>query len=112
LSKPYANALGEGRVMNNSTAPFLVKPTEPQTPSLALRPRDAARAMGISERTLWAWAHSADDPVPHFRIGRVILFPTNSLKKWLAKQVEKATDERDCDGGQPCNGEDAHDAEQ
>ena len=50
------------------------------TNNLALRPREAAKALGVSERSLWEWTHRGD--VPHFRIGRTILYPVDSLREW------------------------------
>lgn len=54
--------------------------------ALALRPRDAAKALAISERTLWEWTHHGD--IPHVRIGRTILYPTAELQAWLSRQAQ------------------------
>jgi excisionase family DNA binding protein len=56
--------------------------------SLALRPREAAKALGVSERSLWEWTHRGD--VPHVRIGRTIMYPVDSLREWLNRQANKA----------------------
>jgi len=61
---------------------------EPPIPRLALRVRDAAKALGISERTLWGWTNRGD--VPHIRIGTVILYPVDSLRDWLKQQAQRA----------------------
>ena len=58
------------------------------TANLALRPREAAKALGISERTLWAWTHDGD--LPHVRIGRMTLYPVDALRDWLRRRVEVA----------------------
>ncbi len=58
---------------------------EPETP-LAYRPRETARALGISERTLWAKTKAGD--VPHLRLGRAILYPVAMLEQWLREQVQ------------------------
>jgi hypothetical protein len=55
---------------------------------LALRPRDAALALGISERLLWDWTHT--EGVPHVRIGNVVLYPVEVLKNWLAAKAGAA----------------------
>lgn len=64
--------------------------------SLALRPREAARALGISPRLLWQLTH--DGHIPCVRVGtgkrRTVLYPTASLQAWLSRKA--ATDE----GGQ------------
>lgn len=62
--------------------------TEPQTPCLAMRPREAAKALGISERLLWEWTNKG--VVPHVRLGKVILYPVDSLREWLKEQAHTA----------------------
>lgn len=63
-------------------------PTADTTPPrLALRPREAARALGIGERLLWSMTNRGD--VPHVRIGRTILYPIKQLEEWLAEQADK-----------------------
>ena len=57
---------------------------------LALRPRDAARALGISERTLWDWTRT--EGLPHVRIGNVVLYPVGCVKQWLADSVNAAAE--------------------
>jgi excisionase family DNA binding protein len=58
------------------------------TDNLALRPREAAKALGVSERSLWEWTHRGD--VPHVRIGRTILYPVDALRNWLNRQADVA----------------------
>ncbi|MGD9722625.1 MAG: helix-turn-helix transcriptional regulator [Pirellulales bacterium] len=57
---------------------------------LALRPREAAKALGISTRLLWQLTH--DGEIPCVRIGtgtrRTVLYPIATLAAWLEKQVE------------------------
>jgi excisionase family DNA binding protein len=57
-------------------------------PHLSLRPREAAKALGVSERLLWDWTHHGD--IPHVRIGRTILYPVDALREWLNRQAEAA----------------------
>ena len=56
---------------------------------LALRPAQAAKALGISQRHLWAL--TKDGIVPHVRIGsggrKVVLYPVAELQAWLARQT-------------------------
>ena len=49
---------------------------------LAVRPRDAARILGISERTLWSLTKKGE--IPHVRTGRVVLYSIAALEEWLA----------------------------
>lgn len=59
---------------------------------LALRPRDAARVLGISTRTLWALT-APRGPIPCVRIGhgkrQSVLYPVAELRTWLARQTVK-----------------------
>lgn len=62
-----------------------------QTESLALRPREAAQALGISARTLWGLT-APRGPIPCLRIGhgkrQTVLYPVADLKFWLSRQRE------------------------
>lgn len=56
---------------------------------LALRPRDAAKALNIGERLLWSKTNSGE--IPHVRIGRSVLYPIDLLREWLAQQAKKGS---------------------
>lgn len=58
---------------------------QPETPCLAMRPREAAKALGISERLLWEWTNRGE--VPHVRVGKAILYPVDVLRRWLDEQA-------------------------
>ena len=62
---------------------------EPETPCLAMRPRKAAKALGISARLLWD--HTERGAIPHIRLGKAILYPVDSLRDWLKRQAQKGT---------------------
>ena len=64
---------------------------EPETPCLAMRLRQAAQALGISERLLWEWTDRG--LVPHIRLGKAILYPVDSLRDWLKRQAQAAEKE-------------------
>ena len=70
--------------------PNLSAKTEPQAPCLAMRPREAAKALGISERLLWDWTSRGQ--VPHVRVGKAILYPTAVLEDWLKDQAGRPKD--------------------
>ncbi len=59
--------------------------------SLALRPRDAAKALGISARTLWGLT-APRGPIPCLRVGhgkrQSVLYPVADLQTWLSRQAE------------------------
>ena len=62
---------------------------EPETPCLAMRPRKAAKALGISERLLWE--HTERGAIPHIRLGKAVLYPVDSLRDWLKRQAQQGT---------------------
>jgi len=63
---------------------------------LALRPREAARALGISPRLLWQLTH--DGAIPCVRVGsgkrRTVLYPVTVLQNWLGQQARTGERER------------------
>lgn len=64
----------------------ILKPDD-RVPRLALRPAEAADAIGISERTLRSWLRERQ--IPHVRIGNLTLFPIDALRGWLAAEAAK-----------------------
>ena len=53
---------------------------------LGLRPKEAAEALGISERLLWTKTNCGE--IPHCRIGRAILYPVDLLREYLREQAK------------------------
>ena len=60
--------------------------------SLGLRPREAAKALGIGERLLWSKTNAGD--IPHLRVGRAIIYPVDLLRDWMAEQASKPAKSR------------------
>lgn len=57
---------------------------------IALRPREAAEALGVSDRTLRTWMR--DEELPYLRIDRGILIPIADLKEWINERlIRKST---------------------
>ena len=56
-----------------------------QAEALLLRPTQAARLLGISPRKLWGLTKNGK--VPHVRIGRATLYPTETIRRWLEAQT-------------------------
>jgi predicted DNA-binding transcriptional regulator AlpA len=56
---------------------------------LALRPREAAKALSISDRLLWQL--TKDGFVPCVRVGsgkrKTVLYPTSELQAWLSREA-------------------------
>ena len=71
------------------------------TTQLLLRPAEAAKSLGISERQLWE--HTAPrGPIPAVRIGANVRYSPSQLADWIAAQLAEAT-EADRDGADPHN---------
>jgi hypothetical protein len=62
-------------------------PDEAAIPCLALRPRSAARALDMSERKLWEITADLTSRVPHVRLGKMILYPVDDLRRWLSERA-------------------------
>ena len=56
-------------------------------PRLALRPKDAALALGIGARLLWSKTNAGE--IPHLHIGRRVVYPVDLLRDWLGDQAKK-----------------------
>ena len=66
----------------------MTSPQDREPPCLALRPKEAAKALGIGERLLWSKTNAGE--IPHVRIGKAILYPIAALEEWLADQIKGA----------------------
>jgi hypothetical protein len=71
----------KGATMTTNNAP----PQAP--PPLALRPRDAAAALGISERKLWEVTADRTSGIPHVKLGKAVLYPVDELRRWLSDKA-------------------------
>jgi len=64
--------------------------TTDTTPTLALRPREAAKALRISPRTLWQMTR--DGVIPSVRLGdgkrKTVLYPVADLTAWLTASAK------------------------
>lgn len=56
-------------------------------PRLALRPKEAAQALGIGERKLWEITADQTSGIPHARFGKCVVYPVRELENWLAQQA-------------------------
>ncbi len=59
---------------------------------LALRPRDAAKALSISPRHLWQLTR--DGVIPSVKLHRTVLYRPEALAAWLAASERKGGAER------------------
>ena len=72
----------KNRDETGETAPLLAS-------RLALRPKEAAAALGISARKLWEITADQNSGIPHLKIGKSILYPVGPLEQWLAEQAQR-----------------------
>ena len=70
--------MANDRLSNHGSGPLA--PT-----ALALRPREAAKALGISERLLWSLT-APRGSIPAVRIGTCVVYPVAGLQAWLDRQ--------------------------
>ena len=56
----------------------------PSPDPLAVRSREAARLLSISERTLWSLT-APRGPIPVVRLGGAVLYVVESLRRYLAE---------------------------
>ncbi len=59
--------------------------TDVKQAALALRPREAAKAIGVSARTLWGLT-APRGPIPCARVGGCVLYRIAELDAWLREQ--------------------------
>ncbi len=60
--------------------------TMEDVPRLALRAREAAQALAISPRKLWALTKRNE--IPHARLGKVLIYPVEALRLYLWRRLE------------------------
>lgn len=54
---------------------------------LAMRPKEAAKALGIGERLLWSMTNRGE--IPHIKLGKAVLYPVLELQRWLSERAQK-----------------------
>lgn len=76
------------------------RPTHSEPPHpLSLRPKAAARALGVSEKTLWNMTKR--NAIPHARMGTCVVYPWAALQAWLQELTAHPPVKRpeDAEGG-------------
>jgi hypothetical protein len=54
-------------------------------PVMGLRPKQAAKVLGIGERKLWEQSQPRG-PIPCVRLGKTVIYPVEQLRAWMAKE--------------------------
>jgi excisionase family DNA binding protein len=55
------------------------------TEALLLKPKEAAQALAISPRTLWALTQSGE--IRALRTGRILRYSVDTLRAWVASKL-------------------------
>ena len=73
----------------------------PEVPRLALRPREAAIALGMSEKALWSATSLRGGPIPALKHGSRVLYWTHQLQEWADRELARqhAASQVDAEGG-------------
>ena len=70
--------------MDNTSGHFSASaniPAGPPALKLLLTEQEAAKALGISRRTLWTLRNNGQ--IPSIRIGKCVRYSVDSLKQWI-----------------------------
>ena len=76
-------------VHQHTMAQLNVSGTPASASALLVRPREAARLLAISERSLWAYTQAGE--IPCIRIGRSVRYCLADLAAWIASRKQEAT---------------------
>ena len=79
-SKEASGATQAGPTANREQLPELSQ-------RIGLRPKEAAEALGISDRTLRTWMRNEE--LPFLRVAGVVLIPREELERWLKQRIER-----------------------
>lgn len=79
---------------NSSSSTDIVETPVDLRSRVALRPSEAAAAMGISPRTLAQMLADRRCTLPRTKIGNVVLIPCDGLRAWIAEQADSAARDR------------------
>lgn len=64
-----------------------LSPMKDSIPSVhLLAPREAAKLLSVSPRTLWKWTFEAEPALPHIRLGRLVRYRPADLETWINRQ--------------------------
>ena len=60
-----------------------------EIPRLLLDAHETARALSVSQRTLWGLTNRGE--IPCVRIGRRVLYDPRALQSWIERQADTTT---------------------
>jgi predicted DNA-binding transcriptional regulator AlpA len=59
----------------------------PEQAAMLLAPKQAARILAVSPRTLWRMTFEAADALPHIRLGRLVRYSVRDIERWIAARA-------------------------
>ena len=65
---------------------LILAESDERIPKLALRPKNAALSLDISERLLWSKTKSGE--ISHTRINRTVVYPVDLLRQYLIQNAK------------------------
>ena len=71
----------------SAPVPDRLAPSVEHVARLAMRPKDAAKALGIGERLLWSMTNRGE--IPHLKVGKAVLYPVAELERWLSERAQE-----------------------
>lgn len=69
------------RAMADEPTTSTTTPDDHHDRRLALRPKEAAKMLGIGERKLWELTNTSQ--IPHTKAGRAVIYSIDDLRQWL-----------------------------
>lgn len=66
------------------------QPTEQAIEPMLLTPRQAARALSISERTLWQ--RTKDGVIPSIKVGHLVRYCPDDLRNWIRRASKRESE--------------------
>lgn len=82
------SAVNVGGLRRDEGSSNILEPRERPAPvRLLLTPIEAARALSVCPRTLWALTHHGQ--IPFVRIGRLVRYSPGALQAWIEKQTQR-----------------------
>jgi len=62
--------------------------SHPDTPSLLVDPKEAARMLSVSPRKLWAMTFEDEPGLPHVKMGRLVRYPVAGLQAHIEAMLK------------------------
>lgn len=53
-------------------------------PQILMKPKEAAKFLAISEKTLWNLRKRGE--IPYLKIGRSVRYPVDDLRRWISRR--------------------------